>query len=424
MNWSGSFHKKGIKSRIFTFQKGISFSMKTLFLCLMITISLNSFSQWVSLPSGETHHIKSIHFINDTLGFYCGGSYPGPSYPNYCYIRKTTDCGQTWTFLYSDNTPFTKVYFLNEDIGFSKSWSSHIKKTINGGTFWFESLPSAGVFSAGTSFQVFDIYHLAYFGYADSLYLSSDSGLSWTKRGFPHRGLNGYFIASFNDLMTGFATGDSDIYKTTDGGLSWTLSLNTNQEKVTFIKFVNDSVGFAMKKFSLMRTADQGQSWSQVYSSSGNYMYSIAFRNNYILACGQNGTIISSDDNGLTWQTEIIPSTNQINDVWITNSAAYAVGDNGTLLKKCLSLQNTKQSTNSSDILIFPNPVSELLSIHTGSGNLKTVEIKNVHGQTLMIFPVRDNQITSMQELPAGIYFLQVKDEKQITTLKFLKIDQ
>jgi hypothetical protein len=84
--------------------------------------------------------------------------------------------------------------------------------------------------------------------------------------------------------------------------------------------------------------------------------------------------------------------------------------------------------TKTSQIRIFPNPVSDKLIIHISDPDLITSEISilNNHGQQMDEIKMEGNNSNEISltwkkgDLPAGVYFLVVASTNRITTKKFI----
>ena len=183
----------------------------------------------------DKYHIVSIRnnvydicFVDSTTGF--AGCNNGK-------ILKTTNGGDTWDSLFVPDITYaiTKIHFFNANLGFTlctKSCSTIIYKTTNGGTSWI----STATFS--TAFEAMDFYSpttgiaTANAGY---LYYTTD-GATWNKAPSPtfppsvtysridQWGLK--FISATTAVSGGwgsFAVGlqPTIFLKTTDGGATW-----------------------------------------------------------------------------------------------------------------------------------------------------------------------------------------------------------
>ncbi|WP_162127166.1 T9SS type A sorting domain-containing protein [Flavobacterium phycosphaerae] len=91
------------------------------------------------------YSFSTLQFLNDQVGYACSYQYFGSD--SNAFI-KTIDGGATWTLL---STEIASCFFLNETVGFTKSISGPVSKTIDGGvnlTYMGDSYaPSADLFA-------------------------------------------------------------------------------------------------------------------------------------------------------------------------------------------------------------------------------------------------------------------------------------
>ncbi len=86
---------------------------------------------WQPLTSPTSADINSIFFLNDTLGFIGGGG-----------GRRTTDGGDTWTFLGGVPQYTMSIFFTDPDTGYAVGVSGNVVRTTNGGDDWETIVPA------------------------------------------------------------------------------------------------------------------------------------------------------------------------------------------------------------------------------------------------------------------------------------------
>lgn len=97
--------------------------------------------------------------------------------------------------------------------------------------------------------------------------------------------------------------------------------------------FTNSKIGFAANRSSnLFKTTDGGNSWSSI---SVNNIRSIFFTDTLIgYTVGSAGNLKKTTNLGTSWTTQTSGTTNDLNKLYFPNiNAGYAVGNNGTIIK-------------------------------------------------------------------------------------------
>lgn len=224
-----------------------------LLLLFMLLLGYQSFGQWTKRTIG-TNDLNCVRFLNSTTifvggtnGLYkstnSGISFSSVSVPAFTSIR------DIWII-----DPLTIVA-----VGSSLSTGESIIKSINGGTSWT----------------------LVYSNNVGSLPLELNS-------------------VHFPTLLTGYATGTNNrILKTIDGGNNWTGLIAPSTQELRGVRFVTDFVGFVIGDTSIWKTFDGGMSWTPTHI--GKKLRDITFTNNLTgFAVGDN-IILKTIDQGITW---------------------------------------------------------------------------------------------------------------------------
>jgi hypothetical protein len=134
--------------------------------------------------------------------------------------------------------------------------------------------------------------------------------------------------------------------------------------------------------------------------------------------------------NNTQTDTSIIPS----HPIWHSNNQnptdcwAYYYIDNICVSNDsatCSQPTNINQISVSNQYLLFPNPVVDKINFHMESYS-DEIRIANILGQTLFSDNVKSNREYSkdISSLNNGIYFLTIKTNNSIQTIKFIKQSQ
>jgi photosystem II stability/assembly factor-like uncharacterized protein len=193
----------------------------------------NEFSY--STDGGNTWTVRTVLNADYALnGFYTSLS---TGYVNHNGLFKTTDSAKTWTKIYPNRV--NAIYFSNADNGWIQS-ERKIFTTTNGGATWqFKGDIMVGnADNAGMQFT--DAQHGNYFGNS-SYARTNDGGATWTTKTFNNIIIDIHFVS--NDV--GYLSTGYEIYKTADGGNTWTISCKLSSNRIVDIHFLDANNGWA-----------------------------------------------------------------------------------------------------------------------------------------------------------------------------------
>ncbi|WP_406682781.1 YCF48-related protein [Seonamhaeicola sp. MEBiC1930] len=151
----------------------------------------------------------------------------------------------------------------------------------------------------------------------------------------------------FLNENTGWAANGAfaTVYKTTDGGLTWTEQLNESDLTGDFyfrnIQFLNENIGFLGTVYSpngLFKTSDGGDNWvavNNITPSPGAICGLATIGNSTIYGCGafnEPAYIIKSTDSGSSWSyTDMsLHATALVEVTFISELIGYAAGKSTT----------------------------------------------------------------------------------------------
>lgn len=143
----------------------------------------------------------------------------------------------------------------------------------------------------------------------------------------------------FLDSQTGWYISGDSIYRTTNGGVTWTASALSRQVQ-SIVRFVNASTGLGVGPGdggspALLRSTDGGLTWSQVsLMPAGSDAVWASADGTRLIAVGQNGAISRSVNGGASWTPVASPTAANLHHVQFSNDLrGYAAGDNGVVLR-------------------------------------------------------------------------------------------
>ncbi len=391
-----------------------------------------SYSQITQINSGTSEALNNLSIIDKNIVIcsntnnYLVKSYneckqliplpcPGPS--NYYYylqrldtntlyllangngsiLYKSIDGGLNWKNKWSTGFAPSCVAFFDTLEGITdKGIMNNLLRTLDGGITWSTSTsPLYSIDIAKTYGDSMVIMGGANFPYPGGLfYLSKDRGnswpYSWTFAGLP----NDFFFLNKDSIFAVSSPdiwGDSYFAKTTDGGNTW-QNILAPLHYSNGISFRNGNNGYVVgadmqNNASIAKTTDLGQTWSIYNTGIKSQLIKLSFLNDSIaIITGNNGVILR----------------------WNYKSTVFTGIDENKL--------------NESVIKIFPIPTTK--SLHFKSKFISTANfiISNTIGQ--IVFSKNDfdlQQELDLSFLSSGLYFLDLRTEKERQLIKILK---
>jgi len=246
----------------------------------VILRTTNGGINWYTVQTTTTT-IGFVHFPSVNTGYV----------PSNDGFYKTTNSGINFVFTSSILNRYYPCFFTSNDTGYTSYGSNHILKTVNGGISWsqidvYGLIKNIYFITSSTGFY-------AGFGSGGGLYRTTNDGLNWSLQYYT----NNLMCLHFPSLTTGYCSGDT-VLKTTNGGVNWfRLNSTNNLYKGSFgpIFFINNITGYLSGSSYIYKTTDGGNNWQSQQYISGSSINSIFFPSSSVgYAVGNNGLILKT----------------------------------------------------------------------------------------------------------------------------------
>ncbi|MDD5361217.1 MAG: YCF48-related protein [Ignavibacteria bacterium] len=339
-------------------------------------------ASWTSLVTGENTYIFSSYFMNVNTGF---ASLTGGS------MLKTTNGGLNWT---SQLTPaagnnIVGVNFVDANTGYAVPIfaTDEYLKTTNAGTNWF--IVNPGINSA----------------FADMKFVNANTGLLISQSNTyrtTNAGINWAFIDSvsttlvrmdFVNSSTGYVStyNSPNTYfrKTTNGGANWVLLPGNIQNTfISVYKFIDANTGYAAGT-NMYKTTDGGISWVSGGATGVTAQSMHIFDANTILVGGVFGYLKKSTDGGTTFTNIPFISNNGITTMSFVNAmTGWLMGEGGMIIRTDDILTNSTVTETQipKEYLLsqnYPNPFNPTtkISFEIPKSGLVSLKIYDVLGR-------------------------------------------
>lgn len=380
---------------------------------------------------GFKYFLTSIDFSNTNTGW-CVGSAGA--------VARTQNAGSTWTPVVTDITegdPATAPYYFwvkAYDYNEAVVASFHgIRRTTDGGQTW--QLTSAP--AANSSFQAAHSQGntLAVLTSNERVRISTNRGQTWTERvisnDFPY--LTSIHFASEQVGFAGGGTTAGQLFKTTDGGTTWTELASPSPSRASDIWFLDEQEGWLIQEaFSdqIYHTTDGGASWTAITLPQTTF-----WRKAHVTSAGELdvmggssglATGYRSTDGGQTWeqwlssfnftfQDYAYQDTPNGHDYWICGTAGW--------ITRASFVQVGTDDVQRLPLTLGPNPTSGMLHLQLPNGAATataTVQCFDALGR--LVYAGAAAPTLSLAHLPNGVYVVQLRQGGVVYVGRVVKV--
>ena len=301
----------------------------------------------------------------------------------------------------------------------------------DGGNTWNMStngLPSNGIYEL---LPVGSTTFITSANGAASVYRTTNNGISWTltNNGITNLFINEMATDGVNVFGTSSTTGSGGLYLTSNLGQSWTkIGISVLPSNLNFVKVYNDTVLVGSQTGEIYISTNSGSQWTQAGSGipSNASITEIYVEHDIIIAGTTKGVYISNNF-GLSWYNfNVGLTTTNITSIIKIGSTIY-VGTNGGSIYSHASLLTEIKNIEETRFLfsIYPNPVStdnmEITIKSNHQQNNVTFDVLNISGQIVYSknINIKETKVT-LPSLKKGFYNIRITDSKNTLTQKLV----
>jgi len=266
-----------------------------------------------------------------------------------------------------------------------------------------------------------------------AVHRTEDEGATWES--IPIEGIERLRDLTFASDEVGYAVGyQSNLAKTTDGGNTWfELSSDLPEDlNIVQVSFVNPDTGWIVNRAladHIWKTEDGGMSWTPSTVAANSYWQGITFVNDTLgFVCGGSsaiGKVFQTTDAGESW-SEIHAIDTRVNSLsFASNETTRRVwiaglGGNIERLESDLNINSTDQAM-IQPLMVSPNPAHNVLQLQlpTGLSPQAQLEVYNNTGQ--VIWRTTATPLLHLKDWAAGLYIIRIIDGRNVYQAKVMK---
>lgn len=228
------------------------------------------------------------------------------------------------------------------------------------------------------------------------------------------------------------------VYKTTDGGATWEESSSGLEELAqgqntilnATINPLNANEYLLATTQGIFLSTNQGETWTQIFDE---YVDKVSFSNigsGHIVAVNHYSDgwlfpespsrIVYSTDNGVNWEIisgealEYLNSSSSTIQFFEESADVYFGTFDTGLAKYTIDLSTLGTENNqfdSQEIVLFPNPASDRITVQSKNSIVKSVTIYSLSGQ-LVLKAIDNLQDVDVSKLSSGVHLVKVETDK------------
>lgn len=432
-----------------------------LFLSLIASFSINA--QWTSQATGFTDASRGLSEIrivdaNTVWAVAYDGSGLGADIQEF---TRTTNGGASWTTgLFDVANPILRITNVSPVSG-TTAWVGcfdetdglgGVFKTTDGGVSW-EQQNGAAYTTPGQSWFNFVHFFDENVGITQGdpegaggefeIYRTTDGGTTWTRIPGPaipnpladEYGYNGGFVAVGDTLW--FTTNKGRLFRTSNRGLNWVayqapLTDFGSAAQSGQVDFSTDTNGCLLKTagtvYTYYTTTNGGQTWSAGTPFTGTRrILTYVPGTNTIVATSQVapvGTSVSVD-NGTTWtDRESAAQRGAAAFLNITTgwTAGFSTDELTDGIFKLTGQLGVEDVAATAKFKVFPNPASSNVTISVTDVDSYNLNVTDLSGKTVMTRTLSGMENNlDISALSTGAYFFELSSDNKKEVVKILK---
>jgi photosystem II stability/assembly factor-like uncharacterized protein len=377
-------------------------------------------------------------------------------------FSKTTDGGTTWTpgtISAPTNYALTGICAIDASTAWTIFFDNTagtgggIFKTTDGGTTWTQQ-------GVGTIFDANSFPDIVYFanstlgfavgdpngGYFE-IYTTTDGGTTWTRT--PQANIpapsaaDEYGYTNLYDVIgttIWFGTNKGRVFKSTDGGLNWTVS-TTGLGDMNDLVMIDANNGLAVFGTAMMKTTDGGATWTAVNPVGpfhASDIESVPGTSVYVstgAATGDFGSSYSMDA-GATWikiDSGATAAEQHTAQGWINSSTGWCGGfstsatADGIFKYAGAGLGVPALNRDNARLRVYPNPSNGQFTVQIGGAETEdaVVSIVDLVGSTVYQNTIHNSSTViekgyDLRNISKGVYFVNIVNGKTQFTQKLI----
>lgn len=374
---------------------------------------------WETQASPTTSILYSVKAVNRSVVWACGGTSPAS------VVIRTTNGGIAWTDATGNLTGQDLYCIFATDA--NRAWvgtgSGRIYGTADGGTTWTQQvypgtqspfINAIWMFPNGTGYAQGDppgtgrfvVLKTTNFGATWAHTTSEPVGIA-SEAGWNNS------LAMTDENRMWFGTNNSRVWRTTDGGVTWSSAASGSASSYA-IAFKDNNSGIVGHATGTVRiTVNGGATWTTAATPTASAISGLAYLTGTNLAWAAVGASpYRTSNNATSWSAQtVFPISGTLNHIsFVDSTAGWAVTSNGEILRYPTTTTSVQRSEEMPEEFSleqnFPNPFNPTTQIKFNIHNVGTEHVQPVQ---LKVFDLLGREVATLvnEPLQAGGYTIQ-----------------